>query len=133
MVVTTHLDFLSERDAALARYYAALSQYRAAAQGFIDELNERGQSSLDSVDEAREALAAAEEEALPYLMEPAARVAERLGYSRSSMRRILNEHGPDGDGQIRAEKRRGTWWVFAPDIEEYASSVPSVGRPRGPE
>lgn len=126
----TYLNFLNERNAVLARYYAALSKYRAAVAGF-DEMEREGESS-NSVDEAAESLAAAEEEALPYLMEPATVVAERMGYSRSSMRRIIREHGPDGDGKIRAEKWRGTWWVFARDVEEYASSEPRTGRPRGP-
>ena len=51
-------------------------------------------------------------------MRPASDVAEATGYSRVHIARICREHGPDGTGRVRCEKRHGKlWYVYAPDIE----------------
>jgi len=118
-----HLDELEGRERYIAQYLAALSQYRQAMNlaKRIDQTGEGADEYVDKLhDQAADAKAQMDdiaERAVPALMEPAAAVAEHLGYSMSAMRHIIQHHGHEGDDRIRVEKRYGMWWVFGPDIE----------------
>lgn len=118
-----HLDELEGRERYIAQYLAALSQYRQAMNlaKRIDQTGEGAAEYVDKLhDQAADAKAQMEDiaaQAVPVLMEPAAAAAEHLGYSMPAMRHIIQHHGDEGDGRVRAEKRHGMWWVFAPDIE----------------
>lgn len=125
MMETTivHLDELEGREQPIAQYLAALSQYRQA-KNLAERIDQEREGAAECVEKLHQRAAEAKaqmddvaEQAVPALMEPAAAVAEHLGYSMSAMRHIIQHHGQEDDGQIRVEKRYGMWWVFGPDIE----------------
>ncbi len=63
-------------------------------------------------------------------MRPAADVAEATGYSPDHLRRICRDHGPEGTGRVRCEKRHGKlWYIYTPDIE----ALVDAGVLRGPQ
>lgn len=63
-------------------------------------------------------------------MAPLADAAEATGYSQDNLRRICRDHGPEGTGRVRAEKRHGKlWYIYAPDIE----ALVEAGVLRGPQ
>jgi hypothetical protein len=122
---TTHL---SPIERCRAEHLAALAEYRALAA----QLAAGEDVSLAAIDTANARLAEIEsnEEYIRERMVPAADAADLLGYSRAQMTRICREHGPNGDHQVRCEKRHGKlWYVYVPDIKLLIAS----GGLRGPQ
>ena len=134
MELTIYLDHLADRDALDARHLAALSAYRATAAEFAAALQ-----SGQSADRSRlDALAAelstieSDDEFIHDHMLPLADAADQLCYSQSHLKRICRDHGPDGDHQVRCEKRHGKlWYVYVPDVE-YLISTGDIYGPRDP-
>jgi hypothetical protein len=126
-MITINPVHLSPAERRRAEHLAALAEYRAlAAQLAADE-----DVSLSAIDAANARMAEIEsdEEYIRSQMVPAADACSRLGYSRAEMTRICRENGPDGDHQVRCEKRHGKlWYVYVPDIKLLITS----GDLRGP-
>ncbi len=117
MNICFNLDRLAGSDRRIAEYLARLARYREASAEFAAEMEGTGRADMSATDAAWTLLQAAEEEAVHDMMLPLADAAQRIGYSHSHLRRLTREHGPEGDRQIRAERRHGnSWYVYPPDV-----------------
>jgi len=126
-MITIDESHLSPIERRIAEHLVALGEVRVLTA----QLAAGEDVLLSAIDAANARLAEIESDE-GYIRErmlPAADAADRLGYSRAQMTRICRECGPDGDHQVRCEKRHGKlWYVYVPDVEVMIAS----GDLRGP-
>jgi len=128
-MVEFDMSLLRGRDRRVAKYFACLAQFRAVAARFAAALARDGEASLEVVDAAAARLLLAGETAAGDMLQPLPAAAVVTGYSHSHLRQLVRKHGPEGDHQIRAEKRFGGWWLLVEDVER----LQVAGELRGPQ
>ena len=116
MDLIIHTEHLAGGDLRMARYLAALSDYRRVSDEFAAALREHGQADATAVDAASKRLAEIEndEAFVRDLMVSVSEAAAQTGLAVPTIRRLANGNHPLSD-QVRSEQRHGKLWYVVPE------------------